>query len=56
MMMIENNLKDMMKLLVIVLIIMQFALGQQTKEGIPYSQIHGLENNYHTIEQILGLS
>ena len=38
-----------MKQLAMILIIMQFALGQQTKEGIPYSQIHGLGDNYHTI-------
>ena len=38
-----------MKQFVMILMIMQFAMGQQTKEGIPYSQIHGLENNYHTI-------
>ena len=28
---------------------MQFALGQQTQGGTPYSQIHDLGNNYHTI-------
>ena len=28
---------------------MQFALGQQTQNGSPYSQIHGLENNYPVI-------
>ena len=32
-----------------ILFIVQFALGQQTQEGVPYSQIHGLSNSYHTI-------
>ena len=39
----------MMKHLVTILIIVQFALSQQTQEGDPYSKIHSLENNYHTI-------
>ena len=38
-----------MKQLAMILVILQFALGQQTKEGVPYSQIHGLGENYHTI-------
>ena len=46
---IEYSRKDKMKQLAMVLIIMQFALGQQTQEGAPYSQIHSLVNNYHTI-------
>ncbi|SVD73685.1 uncharacterized protein METZ01_LOCUS426539, partial [marine metagenome] len=49
MMKIENSGKDTMKQLAMILIIMQFALGQQTKEGVPYSQIHGFGDNYHTI-------
>ena len=53
---IEYSGKDTMKQLIMILIIMQFTLGQQIQEGVPYSQIYGLENNYHTIEQILGLS
>ena len=35
----------MIKKLVGILIILQFVLGQHTEEGIPYSQIYGLENN-----------
>ena len=38
-----------MKQLTMILIIMQFALGQQTQEGVPYSQIQGLRKSYHTI-------
>ncbi len=38
-----------MKQLVMIMIILQFALSQQTQEGIPYSQIHGMINNDHTI-------
>jgi len=37
------------KQLTMIMIIMQFALGQQTQGGVPYSQIHSLVNNYHTI-------
>tara|TARA_Y100000590_G_scaffold470664_2_gene667567 strand:- start:2204 stop:3715 length:1512 start_codon:yes stop_codon:yes gene_type:complete len=39
----------MIKHLLMILIIVQFSLGQQTQEGAPYSQIQSLENNYHTI-------
>ena len=39
----------MIRLLVGILIVMQFVLGQQAQEGVPYSQIHGLVNNYHTV-------
>ena len=39
----------MIKQVAIILIIMQFALGQQTQEGTPYSQIHDFGNNNHTI-------
>jgi len=39
----------MMKQLIMILIIMQFALGQQTQEGLPHSQIYDLLDNYHTI-------
>ena len=38
-----------MKQLVIILIIMQFVLGQQTQEGIPYSQTTNSKVNYNTI-------
>ena len=44
-----NSGKDTMKQLTMILIIMQFALGQQTQEGVPYSKIQGLGNSYHTI-------
>ena len=46
---IEHTNKYIMKQLVMILFIVQFALGQQTQEGVPYSQIHGLSNSYHTI-------
>ncbi len=46
---IEYSKKDTMKQVSMVLIIMQFALGQQIQKGVPYSQIHSLVNNYHTI-------
>ena len=49
MMNIEYSGKDTMKQLAMILIIMQFALGQQTQEGVPYSQIHDLGDHYHTI-------
>ena len=49
MMNIEYSGKYTMKQLAMILIIMQFALGQQTQEGVPYSQIQGLGNSYHTI-------
>ena len=49
MMNIEYSRKNTMKQLAMVLIIMQFVLGQQTQEGTPFSQIHSLVNNYHTI-------
>ena len=39
----------MIKQLLMVLILVQFTLGQQTQEGTPFSQIYGLNNNYHTI-------
>ena len=38
-----------MKYILGILIIMQFSLGQQTQEGVPYSQIRALANNYQTI-------
>ena len=46
---IEYSGKGIMKKLVGIAIIMQFALGQQTQEGPPYSQIHDFGYNYHTI-------
>ena len=46
---VKQNEQDMMKQLAIILIIMQFALGQQTQEGVPYSQIQDLKHSYHTI-------
>ena len=39
----------MIKHLLMILIIVQFSLGQQTQEGAPYSQIQSLGNNYQTI-------
>ena len=39
----------MMQKLAIILISIQFILGQVTQEGIPYSKIHGLGYNVHMI-------
>ena len=49
MMDIEHIGKKMMKQLAMILIIIQFSLGQQTQGGVPYSKIHGFGHNYHTI-------
>ena len=51
MMDIKYSKKDMMKQLVGILILIQFVMGQQTQEGVPYSQIRALENNYQTIRR-----